>query len=81
MLRAPGLSPADAGSDEFYAGGRARPVGDAATRGSVLAAAKPMADASELLVERVMHTRWEESLTAHALDPPHLAQQPPPRGA
>jgi hypothetical protein len=55
------------GSDEFYVAGRARPVNDEATRASILAAAKHMADTSEavfeLLVERVMHTRWEEPLT------------------
>ncbi|HEY7039685.1 MAG TPA: hypothetical protein VID28_12550 [Methylomirabilota bacterium] len=55
------------GSDEFYVAGRARPVDDEAARSSILAAAKHMADASEsvfeLLVERVMHTRWENPLT------------------
>jgi hypothetical protein len=55
------------GSDEFYVAGRARPVNDEATRASILAAAKHMADTSEavfeLLVQRVMHTRWEEPLT------------------
>ena len=55
------------GSDEFYVTGRARPVNDEATRASILAAAKHMADTSEavfeLLLERVMHTRWEEPLT------------------
>jgi hypothetical protein len=55
------------GSDEFYVAGRARPVDDAARRASILAAARHMADASEavfeLLVERVMHTRWEDPLT------------------
>jgi hypothetical protein len=55
------------GSDEFYVAGRARPVDDAASRASILRAAKHMADASEavfeLLAERVMHTRWEEPLT------------------
>jgi hypothetical protein len=55
------------GSDEFYVAGRARPVDDAAMRASILRAAKHMADASEavfeLLVARVMHTRWEDPLT------------------
>lgn len=55
------------GSDEFYVAGRARPVDDAALLASILAAAKHMADASEtvfeLLLERVMHTRWENPLT------------------
>lgn len=55
------------GSDEFYLAGRVRPVEDAATRAAVLQAARHMADASEavfeLLVERVMHTRWEDPLT------------------
>jgi hypothetical protein len=42
-------------------------VDDEATRGSILGIAKHMADASEvvfeLLVARVMHTRWENPLT------------------
>lgn len=55
------------GSDEFYVAGRARPVDDAAMRASILQAAKHMADTSEavfeLLISRVMHTRWESPLT------------------
>ena len=55
------------GSDEFYVAGRARPVEEDAPRARILAAAKHMADTSEavfeLLVDRVMHTRWEEPLT------------------
>ena len=54
-------------SDEFYVAGRARPIADPTTRAVVLRAAKHMADASEavfeLLLERVMHTRWENPLT------------------
>lgn len=55
------------GSDEFYVAGRARPVDDEARRARILAAARHMADASEtvfeLLIERAMHTRWENPLT------------------
>jgi hypothetical protein len=55
------------GSDEFYVAGRARLVSDAKTRARVLRDAKHMADASELLfellVDRVMHTKWEHVLT------------------
>ena len=55
------------GSDEIYVTGRARLVDDAATRAQVLRDAKHMADVSEvlfeLLVDRVMHTRWENALT------------------
>ena len=56
-----------AGSDEFYISGRARAVEDTATRAAILRDAKHMADAAEipfeLLLERVMHTRWEHVLT------------------
>ena len=55
------------GSDEFYVAGRAHAVDDASMRADILRAAKHMADASEavfeLLVSRVMHTRWEDPLT------------------
>jgi hypothetical protein len=55
------------GSDEFYVTGRARHVNDAETRARVLRDAKHMADASELLfellIDRVMHTKWEHVLT------------------
>ena len=55
------------GSDEFYLAGRARLVEEATTRAAVLRDAKHMADASEtafeLLIDRVMHTRWEHVLT------------------
>jgi len=55
------------GSDELYVTGRARLVSDAETRARVLRDAKHMASASEvlfeLLIDRVMHTRWENVLT------------------
>src|SRR5215831_5407262 len=51
------------GSDEFCVAGRARLTEDGATRAAVLHDAKHMAHASEilfeLLVDRVMHTQWE----------------------
>jgi hypothetical protein len=56
-----------AGSDEFYIAGRAHVVEDAATRAAIFRDAKHMADAAEipfeLMLERVMHTRWEHVLT------------------
>jgi len=55
------------GSDEFYVAGRARRIDDPALRAAVLAAARHMGDASEVVfelgVDRVMHTRWEHPLT------------------
>lgn len=55
------------GSEEFYVTGRARLIEDGATRAAILRVAKHMADPSEiafeLLVDRVMHTRWENVLT------------------
>ena len=55
------------GSDEFFISGKVEPVTDAAARASILRDATHMADASEavfeLLVDRVMHTRWENVLT------------------
>ncbi len=55
------------GSDEFYIAGKALLVEDRTTRAAVLADAQHMADASEilfeLLLDRVMHTRWENVLT------------------
>jgi len=55
------------GSDEFYVAGTARLVEDAATRAAVLRDATHMADPSEtvfeLMIDRVMHTRWENVLT------------------
>jgi hypothetical protein len=55
------------GSDEFYVTGRAVLIDDPAARAAVLRDAKHMADASEtafeLLLDRVMHTRWEHVLT------------------
>jgi len=69
------------GSDEFYVAGRARIVEDEATRGEVLADARHQADASEIVfeldIERVMHTRWENVLTAQ-MRPVH-EKWPPPR--
>ena len=56
-----------AGSDEFSIAGRARAVEDTATRAAILRDAKHMANAAEiayeLMLERVMHTRWEHVLT------------------
>ena len=56
-----------AGSDEFYVAGRAHVVEDGATRAAIFRDAKHMADAAEipfeLMLERVMHTRWEHVLT------------------
>jgi hypothetical protein len=55
------------GSDEFFLSGKAVTVTDAAARAAVLGDARHMADASELtfelLIDRVMHTRWENVLT------------------
>ena len=55
------------GSDEFYIAGKALVVDDRATRSGVLGDAKHMANAREtafeLLIDRVMHTRWEHVLT------------------
>jgi hypothetical protein len=55
------------GSDEFYLAGKAILVDDAAAHADVLRDAKHMADASEtpfeLLIDRVMHTRWGHVLT------------------
>ena len=56
-----------AGSDEFYVAGAARLIEDAPTRAAILKSAKHMADpveiAFELMLQRVMHTRWEHPLT------------------
>ena len=55
------------GSDEFYVTGRAALVDDAEARPAILRDAKHMADASEivfeLLLDRVMHTTWQNVLT------------------
>src|SRR5262249_454874 len=55
------------GSEEFYLAGKGVRVGDGATRAAILRDAKHMADASEtafeLLIDRAMHTRWENALT------------------
>ena len=55
------------GSDELYIAGTAVLVEDAATRAAIFADAKhrpvPSEIAFELLLERVMHTRWEHPLT------------------
>jgi hypothetical protein len=55
------------GSDEFYVTGRAALVEEADARAAVLRDARHLADPSEtvfeLLVDRVMHTRWEHVLT------------------
>jgi hypothetical protein len=68
------------GSDEFYVAGTARLVEDPATRATVLADAQHMADASEtcfeLLIDRVMHTWWENVLTP-AMRPVHQKWRAP----
>src|SRR5262245_9943489 len=55
------------GSDEFYLAGRARRVDEPGIRASVLRDARHQADPSEalfeLLIDRAMHTRWENVLT------------------
>ena len=55
------------GSDEFFIAGRALLVDDQTARADILRDAAHMADASEtafeLLIDRVMHTRWEHVLT------------------
>lgn len=55
------------GSDEFYVTGQAVLVDGPAARAEILRDAKHMADESEtafeLLIDRVMHTRWENVLT------------------
>jgi len=72
------------GSDEFYATGRARLVSDADIRARVLREAKHMAEASEvlfeLLVDRVMHTRWEHVLTPQ-MRPVHQKWRAPRPGS
>ena len=56
-----------AGSDEFSISGKAVLVADSAVHAEILRNAKHMADASEtafeLLIDRVMHTGWENVLT------------------
>jgi pyridoxamine 5'-phosphate oxidase-like protein len=56
-----------AGSDEFSIAGKAVLVDDPAVRVVILRDARHMADVSEivfeLLIDRVMHTRWEDVLT------------------
>jgi Pyridoxamine 5'-phosphate oxidase len=56
-----------AGSDEFSIAGRAVLVDDPAARADILRDAQHMADAAEtafeFLIDRVMHTRWENVLT------------------
>jgi Pyridoxamine 5'-phosphate oxidase len=56
-----------AGSDEFYVAGKAVLVSDPGARAALLRDAKHMADESEtafeLLIDRVMHTTWENVLT------------------
>jgi hypothetical protein len=55
------------GSDELYLTGRAVVIAEEEARAAILRDAKHMADASEtvfeLLLDRVMHTRWEHVLT------------------
>ena len=55
------------GSDEFSIAGKALLVEDPAVRADILRDANHQADASEtafeLLIDRVMHTRWEDVLT------------------
>jgi hypothetical protein len=55
------------GSDEFSIAGKAVLVDDPAVRAAILRDARHMADVSEiafeLLIDRVMHTRWEDVLT------------------
>jgi len=55
------------GSDEFFIVGRALLIDDPTARADILRDAAHMADASEtafeLLIDRVMHTRWEHVLT------------------
>src|SRR5437870_12935209 len=56
-----------AGSDEFYLAGKAVAVDDAGERAAILRDARHQAHAAEiafeLLIDRVMHTRWEDVLT------------------
>ena len=55
------------GSDELYLTGRAILITDEEARAAILRDATHMADASEtvfeLLLDRVMHTRWDHVLT------------------
>ncbi|HEX9819908.1 MAG TPA: pyridoxamine 5'-phosphate oxidase family protein [Methylomirabilota bacterium] len=55
------------GSDEFYVAGKAVLVDAAATRAAVVRDARHMTDPTEvlfeLLIDRVMHTHWENVLT------------------
>ena len=71
-----------AGSDEFYMAGSAHVVEDAATQAAILRDARHMANAAEkpfeLMIERVMHTRWEHVLTPqmHPVQPKWRAPRP-----
>ncbi|HTY80950.1 MAG TPA: pyridoxamine 5'-phosphate oxidase family protein [Candidatus Bathyarchaeia archaeon] len=71
------------GSDEFYLAGTAVLVDDASTRAAILADAKHQPEPSEvlfeLLLERVMHTRWEDPLTP-AMRPVHRTWRAPLHG-
>ena len=68
------------GSDEFYLAGQAHRIEDPATRAVVLRDARHRADEwetlFELLIERVMHTRWENVLTP-AMRPRHETGRAP----
>jgi hypothetical protein len=70
------------GSDEFYVAGTAIRIDDPAICAAVLRDAGHMAKASEtvfeLLVDRVMHTRWEQVLTPE-MRPVHTKWRAPAR--
>jgi hypothetical protein len=70
------------GSDEFYHAGKAILVDDAETRAAILRDARDVADASETafepLIDRAMHTRWENVLTPQ-MRPVHLKWRAPLR--
>jgi len=71
------------GSDEFYVAGRAVLVAEPAEREAVFRSARHGWDPSEivfeLLIERVLHTRWENPLTPQ-MRPVRRAWRPPTGG-
>lgn len=71
------------GSDELYLAGTAVVVEEAARRAAIFGDAKHRPDPSEiafeLLLDRVMHTRWEHPLTPE-MRPVHLKWRAPRTG-
>jgi hypothetical protein len=71
-------------SEEFYIRGRAEPIRSLEVGGAVFAAAKHRAHEAEvlfeLLIDRVMHTTWENSGTPQ-LRPVHTLWRAPRRSS